>query len=322
MLWFSGGLAMFLVGMVWMRQGVEQLGQKRLRSILSHTAGRKFGAVFSGFLVTLLLQSSSATTVILVGLVAMDAIGLRAAVAMQLGANVGTTVTAQLIRLMDVHSAGWLLQIFQAQQLAPLLWIVGGILIVFRQGTRPQAIGLATVGLGLLFTGILTMRQAVTPLLDAGWFSSVFDATVRNPLAAFAAGLGVALLVQSSSAAVGILQSLCVGESAPVFWQVWPILLGISIGGALATSLLCQIRATGNAKRTAIAFLLINVLGALCNLLMVLLLRVCGAFVWDTAMDAGRIADLHTFFRLSSAIVLYPLLEQLASFLMRFGQDA
>lgn len=322
MLWFSGGLAMFLVGMVWMRQGVEQLGGNRLRGILAHAAGSKLRAVFLGFLVTLLLQSSSATTVILVSLVAMDAIELFPAVAMLLGANVGTTITAQLIRLMDVHSAGWLLQIFQAQHFAPLLWIVGGLLIVFRRGTRSQAIGLSTIGLGLLFTGMLAMRQAVVPLEDTGWFSSVFGATVCNPLTAFAAGLGVAILVQSSSAAVGILQTLCVGKTELAVGQVWPILLGISIGGALSTSLLCQVHAKGNARRTAISFLLLNLFGALCNLLTVLLLRLCGVSIWDTIMDAGRIADLHTFFRLSSAILLYPLLERLYRLLMRFGQNA
>lgn len=316
MLWFGGGLAMFLIGMLWMRRGVERCSGDALKRMLELATGKQWRAVVTGFLVTLVIQSSSATTVLSVGLVSIGVMEFHQSVGVILGANVGTTVTAQLIRLMDLKQGGWLLTMFQAQNFAPVLWIVGGILVVFSNRKRVNAAGLALVGLGLLFTGLLVMRQSVEPLVHAGWFSQLLSSTLSNPLTGFAAGFAIATVVQSSSAAVGILQALCSAGANAQFWQVYPVLLGINIGGALATDLLCQISATGIAGKTATSFLLINLLGSLINMATVVILHLSGtATLWNAPMDAGAIADLHTCFRITGAVCLYPLLGHLCRWL-------
>lgn len=320
-LWFGGGLAMFLVGMVWMRQGVVAGSGETLRHLLKRAAGTRRRAVLTGFLVTLVIQSSSATTILAVGLVSAGVMGFEQSVGVILGANVGTTVTAQLIRLMDMGHGSWLLGAFQAQNFAPVLWIAGGIFVLFCHGKRANAAGMSLVGLGLLFTGLLAMRQGVEPLMATAWFTGLLRSTLDNPLAGFSAGLTVAMVVQSSSAAVGILQTLCAAGAGARFWQVYPVLLGINIGGALATMLLGQIGAKGQAGKTAASFLVINLFGSFINVLTVAVLQLSGALsgMWDSVMDVGGIADLHTLFRATSAVALYPLLGNICRWLAGKG---
>lgn len=321
MLWFGGGLAMFLVGMVWMRQGVVGSGET-LRRILERATGTRWQAVLTGFLVTLVIQSSSATTILSVGLVGAGVMGFEESVGVILGANVGTTITAQLIRLMDIGQGSWLLAVFQAQNFAPVLWMAGGVLVIFCRSQRANSAGLSLVGLGLLFTGLLVMRQGVEPMMATKWFAGLLRSTLDNPLTGFSTGFAIAMVVQSSSAAVGILQTLCAAGADAGFWQIYPVLLGINIGGALATMLLGQLGAKGQAGKTAVSFLVINLLCSLINMLTVAVLQLFGVLsgVWDSTMNAGAIADLHTFLRTTGAVFLYPLLGQICCWLGDAGE--
>ncbi len=310
MLWFGAGLAMFLVGMLWMRQGVEQAQSDALRRTLARATGGRLQAFAAGVLVTLVIQSSSAATILVSGLVGAGALEFEAAVYGILGANVGTTVTAQLIRLTDAGGGGWLCKLFGAQSLAPSLWILSGVLLVLFRGKKARAAGTTLAGLGLLFTGLLTMQQSLAPLLASPRLLAALRAALGGPLTGFVTGFAVAVAVQSSSAAVGLLQMLCAAGVPMTFGQVYPVLLGIGIGGALATALLGQLGAVGKAGKTAASFFWINLLGALVNTGTICLVRMFGpwAALWRMPMDVGTIANVHFLFRASAAICLFPAL--------------
>ncbi|NLT63659.1 MAG: Na/Pi cotransporter family protein [Clostridiales bacterium] len=299
-----GAVALFLFGMTTMTDGLEKLSSGRLEGILERLTNNVYKGVLLGALVTGLIQSSAATTVMCVGFVNAGIMKLRQTVGIIMGANIGTTVTAQLLRLGDISSDVIYLQILNPSFLGPILAIVGIVLYMFVSGGRKKTIGQIILGLGVLFIGMRTMETAVAPLQDMPQFREMFTA-FSNPVLGILIGVAVTALLQSSSASVGILQA--VSSTGVVSFNVaFPIIMGQNIGTCI-TAILSGIGASKNAKRTAAIHLLFNMIGTI----VFLIVLYCGNAIfkfsfWDMTMTRGSIANVHLLFNVACTALLLP----------------
>ena len=306
-----GGLALFLYGMQMMSSGLEAAAGSRMKMILERLTANRFLGVLVGAAITAVIQSSSATTVMVVGFVNAGMMTLNQAVWIIMGANIGTTVTGLLIAL-DVG------------ELAPLFAFVGVALVVFVKKPQLQHIGQILAGLGVLFIGMDMMSSAMSPLRESEAFISLMS-TFSNPLLGILAGTGFTAVIQSSSASVGILQALAnsgvIGLPSAVF-----VLFGQNIGTCI-TAVLASIGTSRSAKRTTIIHLMFNVIGTCIFTTLFLLFPI--AYVIDgsltlpgslgqtiaglmPASHAGQIALVHTSFNIITTIILLPLGNYLA----------
>ena len=306
-----GGLALFLYGMQMMSSGLEAAAGSRMKMILERLTANRFLGVLVGAAITAVIQSSSATTVMVVGFVNAGMMTLNQAVWIIMGANIGTTVTGLLIAL-DVG------------ELAPLFAFVGVALVVFVKKPQLQHIGQILAGLGVLFIGMDMMSSAMSPLRESEAFINLMS-TFSNPLLGILAGAGFTAVIQSSSASVGILQALAnsgvIGLPSAVF-----VLFGQNIGTCI-TAVLASIGTSRNAKRTTIIHLMFNVIGTCIFTTLFLLFPI--AYVIDgsltlpgslgqtiaglmPASHAGQIALVHTSFNIITTIILLPLGNYLA----------
>ena len=306
-----GGLALFLYGMQMMSSGLEAAAGSRMKMILERLTANRFLGVLVGAAITAVIQSSSATTVMVVGFVNAGMMTLNQAVWIIMGANIGTTVTGLLIAL-DVG------------ELAPLFAFVGVALVVFVKKPQLQHIGQILAGLGVLFIGMDMMSSAMSPLRESEAFINLMS-TFSNPLLGILAGAGFTAVIQSSSASVGILQALAnsgvIGLPSAVF-----VLFGQNIGTCI-TAVLASIGTSRNAKRATIIHLLFNVIGTVIFTLLFLVFPI--AYVIDgsltlpgslgqtiaglmPASHAGQIALVHTSFNIITTILLLPLGNYLA----------
>lgn len=306
-----------------MTDGLEKLSSGRLEGILERLTNNVFKGVLLGAAVTGLIQSSAATTVMCVGFVNAGIMKLRQTVGIIMGANIGTTVTAQLLRLGDIASDNFFLSLLNPSSLGPILAAVGILFYMFIPGGKKKTIGQIALGLGLLFIGMKTMELAVSPLQDLPEFQALFSA-FTNPFLGILAGALVTALIQSSSASVGILQAVS-STGAVGFSAAFPIIMGQNIGTCI-TALLSSIGASKNAKRTAALHLLFNVIGTV--LFTILLYSGNAVFkfdFWDQVMNRGSIANLHLMFNLACTVVLLPfnhLLVKLAEKLVPGGTES
>ena len=306
-----GGLALFLYGMQMMSSGLEAAAGSRMKMILERLTANRFLGVLVGAAITAVIQSSSATTVMVVGFVNAGMMTLNQAVWIIMGANIGTTVTGLLIAL-DVG------------ELAPLFAFVGVALVVFVKKPQLQHIGQILAGLGVLFIGMDMMSSAMSPLRESEAFINLMS-TFSNPLLGILAGAGFTAVIQSSSASVGILQALAnsgvIGLPSAVF-----VLFGQNIGTCI-TAVLASIGTSRSAKRATIIHLLFNVIGTVIFTLLFLIFPI--AYVVDgsltlpgalgqtiagimPASHAGQIALVHTSFNIITTIILLPLGNYLA----------
>ena len=299
-----GAIATFLFGMSTMTDGLEKLSSGRLENILERLTSNVFKGVLLGALVTGLIQSSAATTVMCVGFVNAGIMKLRQTVGIIMGANIGTTVTAQLLRLGDISSDNFLLLLLKPATLGPILAVVGIIFYMFIRGGHKKIIGQIILGLGLLFIGMKTLEGAVAPLQDLPEFQALFVA-FSNPFLGVLVGALVTALIQSSSASMGILQAMT-STGVVTFNVAIPLIMGQNIGTCI-TALLSGIGASRNAKRTACIHLLFNVIG---TLFFLVLLYGCNALFhfpfWTALMDRGSIANLHLAFNVGCTLLLLP----------------
>lgn len=298
-----GGLALFLYGMSLLGGSLEAVSRGWLPGALECLAGSPLRGALLGAGVTAAIQSSSAATVLVVGLVDAGAMSLRQAIGVILGANVGTTATAHLLAL------GGGSRLLFPQSLAPALAAAGGLLLLLGRKDRAKQAGQLLLGLAILFTGMLQMEAAVAPLRDHPAFPRLFR-TISDPLLGVLAGAGVTAVIQSSSASVGILQAL--SSTGAVTWgAAAPVILGQNIGTCV-TPLLASAGASANAKRAAAAHLLINLGGTGVFLAGLYLLRgIGGAALWDRPVDKAGIAWFHTVFNLAAAGMFLPLTGRL-----------
>ena len=303
-----GGLAMFLYGMEIMGDGLKQGSGSALKNVLGKLTHNALLGVITGALVTAVIQSSTATIVLTVGLIGAGILNLKQAVSIVLGANIGTTVTAQIIRLMDIDSSGSsILTFFKPDTLAPIALIIGIILIMFVKTEKSKNVGMIALGFGVLFTGLLSMTDAVEPLSESQAFVDVLSYFSDMPLLGIVTGLVLTVIVQSSSAMVGILQAMS-STGVMTFELVYPIIMGINLGTCVTTAMVCSIGSSKDAKRTGIVHIVFNTIGTILFMIGMSLIRSMGAFsgLWESVVNSGGIANFQTIFNLVTAIVLLP----------------
>lgn len=310
-----GAIATFLFGMTTMTDGLEKLSSGRLENILERLTSNVFKGVLLGALVTGLIQSSAATTVMCVGFVNAGIMKLEQTVGIIMGANIGTTVTAQLLSLGDISSDNPLLMLLKPTFLGPILAAVGILFYMFIKSGHKQTIGQIVLGLGLLFIGMKTMETAVAPLQAMPEFQEIFVA-FSNPVLGVAVGALVTALIQSSSASVGILQA--VSSTGIVSFNIaMPLIMGQNIGTCI-TALLSSIGASKNAKRTAALHLTFNLVGTALFLFVLYGGNALFHFpFWENVMNRSSIANMHLMFNLCCTIVLLPFHRQLVRLVER-----
>lgn len=304
-----GAIATFLFGMSTMTDGLEKLSSGRLEHILERLTSNVFKGVLLGAVVTGLIQSSAATTVMCVGFVNAGIMKLEQTVGIIMGANIGTTVTAQLLRLGDIDADNIVMMFLQPSFLGPILAVVGIIFYMFIKGGHKRIVGQIVLGLGLLFIGMNTMSSAVEPLKNLPEFQSVFTA-FSNPLLGVAVGAAVTALLQSSSASMGILQAIST-TGVVSFNIAMPLIMGQNIGTCI-TALISSVGASKNAKRTAMIHLFFNIIGSVFFLVVLYASNALFRFpFWENTMDMGSIANLHLAFNIACTALLLPFHRQL-----------
>lgn len=304
-----GAIATFLFGMSTMTDGLEKLSSGRLEHILERLTSNVFKGVLLGAVVTGLIQSSAATTVMCVGFVNAGIMKLEQTVGIIMGANIGTTVTAQLLRLGDIDADNIVMMFLQPSFLGPILAVVGIIFYMFIKGGHKRIVGQIVLGLGLLFIGMNTMSSAVEPLKDLPEFQSVFTA-FSNPLLGVAVGAAITALLQSSSASMGILQAIST-TGVVSFNIAMPLIMGQNIGTCI-TALISSVGASKNAKRTAMIHLFFNIIGSVFFLVVLYAGNALFRFpFWENTMDMGSIANLHLAFNIACTALLLPFHRQL-----------
>lgn len=315
-----GGLAMFIYGMQQMGHGLEKLGGGRLSSMLEKLTGSRLKGVLLGAGVTAIIQSSSATTVTIVGFVNSGIMELYQATPVIMGANIGTTMTSWLLSLTGIEGDNLILRLLKPASFTPVLALVGVILMMFSKKSRRQELGGILMGFAVLMFGMEQMSGAVKPLANEPGFTNIllmFD----NPLFGILAGTLLTAVIQSSSASVGILQALSM--TGAISWgMAVPIILGQNIGTCV-TALLSGIGTNKNAKRAAMVHLYFNVIGAALMMLVYLTVRVCvGAEAFARPITIGGIAVVHTVFNLFTTLVLIPFGKQLEWLAVHTVRDA
>ncbi len=304
-----GGLALFLYGMHVLGESLAKLSGGRLESILARMTDKPLKGVLLGAGVTAVIQSSSATTVMVVGFVNSGIMQLKQAVGIIMGANIGTTITSWILSLSGIQSDNLLIMLFKPQAFAPVLAMIGVILVMSGKSERRKEIGSILLGFGVLMIGMETMSAAMKPLKDIPEFTRLF-LTFSNPVIGMLAGALLTAVIQSSSASVGILQALCLTGTIP-YSAVLPIIMGQNIGTCV-TALLSSIGATANAKRTAFIHLYFNVIGTAIFTIGFYALHafIPFSFFDQTASPAG-IAFIHSCFNIFATILLLPFSSQL-----------
>lgn len=317
-----GGLAVFLYGMTLMGEGLEKQAGGKLKHILERLTANPLKGILLGAGVTAIIQSSSATTVMVVGFVNSGLMQLSQAISIIMGANVGTTVTAWLLSTTGLQSDNWFVQLLTPSAFSPILAVVGIILLMFVKNSSKKNIGSILLGFAILMFGMDTMSGAVKPLADIPEFTQILT-LFSNPLFGMLAGAVLTAVIQSSSASVGILQALAATGSI-TFASAIPIVMGQNIGTCV-TALLSSIGANKNAKRAAMVHLYFNIIGAVVWLVVFYGLNALlhFSFVQDSVNAAG-IAVIHTVFNLLSTLLLCPFgrqLEKLACFTVRDARE-
>ena len=299
-----GGLAMFLYGMQVMGDGLEKLSGGKLEKILENLSSNRLKAVLVGAAVTAVIQSSSATTVMVVGFVNSGIMHLSQAVGFIMGANIGTTITAWILSLAGIESSNFFVKLLNPRSFSPILALVGVIFIVFLHNEKKKDIGNIMVGFAVLMFGMNTMSGAVKPLAQVPEFTNIL-LKFSNPILGVLAGALLTAVIQSSSASVGILQALCV-TGAVQYGTALPIIMGQNIGTCI-TAMLSSVGATKNAKRAAVVHLYFNIVGTIAFMGVFYLLNTFlhFSFINDVAGPAG-IAVIHSAFNVIATVVLLP----------------
>lgn len=299
-----GGLAMFLYGMQVMGDGLEKLSGGKLEKILENLSSNRVKAVLVGAAVTAIIQSSSATTVMVVGFVNSGIMHLSQAVGFIMGANIGTTVTAWILSLAGIESSNFFVRLLNPNSFSPILALIGVVFIVFLHDEKKKDIGNILVGFAVLMFGMNTMSGAVKPLAEVPEFTNIL-LKFSNPVLGVLAGALLTAVIQSSSASVGILQALCV-TGAVRYGAALPIIMGQNIGTCI-TAMLSSIGATKNAKRAAIVHLYFNIVGTVTFMVVFYVLNgfLHFSFIEEVAGPAG-IAVIHSAFNIIATLVLLP----------------
>ncbi|MGL5260614.1 MAG: Na/Pi cotransporter family protein [Lachnospiraceae bacterium] len=308
-----GGLAFFLYGMHIMGEGLSKASGGRLEKVLEKLTSNPIKAVILGAGVTAVIQSSSATTVMVVGFVNSGIMKLSQAIGIIMGANVGTTITSWILSLTGIESSNFFVKLLKPTSFSPILAVIGVALIMFSKKEKRKNVGAILIGFAVLMFGMDTMSSAVKPLANVPEFTNLF-LLFSNPILGLIAGAILTAIIQSSSASVGILQALCATGAVP-FSSAIPIIMGQNIGTCV-TAMISGVGASKNAKRAALVHLYFNVIGTV--VFMVLFYFLDAVFIFSFMEEAASVAGIaivHTVFNIVATILLLPfskVLEKLA----------
>lgn len=308
-----GGLALFLYGMEVLGGGLKKASGGKLEMILEKLTSNKLMAVLLGAGVTAVIQSSSATTVMVVGFVNSGIMKLSQAVGVILGANVGTTITAWLLSLTEVEGTGFILKLLKPTSFSPILAIVGVAMLMTGKKEKHKNIATIMIGFAVLMFGMDTMSNAVKPLADMPEFQNIL-LMFSNPVLGMLVGLVLTAIIQSSSASIGILQALCI-SGAVSYSTAIPIIMGQNVGTCVTALLSCA-GASKNAKRAALIHLYYNIIKTVTFMVIFYALNAALHFTFlDEAASALGVAVIHTAFNVAAVILIFPftfVLEKLA----------
>ena len=317
------GLALFLYGMHVMGEGLSRMSGGKLESILERLTQSRIRAVLLGAAVTAVIQSSSATTVMVVGFVNSGIMRLSQAAGVIMGANIGTTITSWILSLTGIESSNIVLRLLKPSSFTPVLAIVGVGFLLFTKSEKKHNIGTILIGFTVLMCGMQMMSDAVKPLADVPEFTSIL-LKFTNPVLGMLAGLLLTAVIQSSSASVGILQALCV-TGAVTYGAALPIIMGQNIGTCV-TAILSGIGASKNARRAALIHLYFNIIGTVLFMTVFYAINAVFPFAFLTQpANAAGIAVIHTVFNVLATLVLLPFshgLERLATLTIRDDEQA
>lgn len=301
-----GGLGLFVYGMKLMGDGLQKVAGEKLKKILEVLTSNRIYAVLVGAGVTSIIQSSSATTVMVVGFVNAGLMNLSQAAGVIMGANIGTTMTAQLIA-------------FKLTDIAPLVLAIGAAMVIFGTSKKIKDTGEIILGFGVLFVGMTMMETSMSPIAKSEGFRNLIIVLGQHPLAGVLVGLGMTATVQSSSATIGILMALAANNGMPLGVAL-PVLFGDNIG-TCATALLASIGTSRNAKRAALIHLTFNIIGTVIFMIALpFVLKIVPLMGGDVQR---QIANSHTLFNLTNTIVQLPFLTYLVRFVNKLvpGED-
>ncbi len=309
-----GGLSLFLFGMNVMGQALERRAGNRMQALLGKLTNNRFFGFFTGLIVTSIIQSSSATTVMVVGFVNSGLMTLRQAINVIMGANVGTTVTAWILSLGGIDSNNFFVQLLKPSSFTPVLALIGVVLLLFCKSNKKKDTGTILLGFATLIFGMEAMTGAVSGLSDVPAFREIF-LLFRNPFLGMLAGTILTAIIQSSSASVGILQALA-HTGQVTYGAAIPIIMGQNIGTCI-TAILSSVGANKNAKRAAFVHLSFNVIGTAVWLTTFSIVKAIFApAILNEAASLVGIAVCHSSFNILCTLLLFPLsglLEKLAN---------
>ena len=288
-----GGLGAFLFGMKYMGEGLELAAGPKMKELLEKLTRNRIMGFLLGALVTIVIQSSSATTVMVMGFINAEIMDLAQATGVIFGANIGTTITSILIAL-DVSG------------IAPICICIGAVMLLYAKKKRNRYIGQVVLGFGILFQGLHTMSQAMSPLKDSPGFQE-FILNAKNPLLGFVVGVILCAVIQSSSAAVGVLQALAMQGLMPLYFAAF-VVCGINVGSS-TPPLLSALNAKNNAKRAACIYLIFNIVGAILFIPLTILFPITQLIEQMIPDPVFQIAVYHIIFKVVTGVILLPLVN-------------
>ena len=320
-----GGLAMFLYGIEVMGDGLKNSSGDALKRVLEKVTGNLIMGVLTGTLVTAVIQSSTATIVLAVALIGAGVLTLKQAVAIVMGANIGTTVTAWITNLAFMEGGGnWLLWFFDTDTLAPIALFLGIVLIMFIKSKKAKTIGDISMGFGILFIGLMNMTGAVKGFANSPAFMEILASFSDTPILGILAGLVLTVIVQSSSATVAMLQSLS-ATGAMDFSGVYPIVMGINIGTCIVTAFYCFVgEAHKDSRRTGLVHVVFNTIGTVAFMILLSVMQrfqVFGASFWHMEASSTVIAIFQSLFNVFTCVLLLPFTNQLVKLSLMLVKD-
>ena len=316
-----GGLAMFLYGIEVMGDGLKNSSGDTLKRVLEKVTGNVIMGVLTGTLVTAVIQSSTATIVLTVALIGAGVLNLKQAVSIVMGANIGTTITSWIIQLGAIDAGdNWFLWFFDTDTLAPIALLAGIVIIMFIKSKKLKPIGDICIGFGILFVGLNLMTSGVKPLIGSEAFEA-FLQFFTNPFIGILFGLVLTVIVQSSSATVGMLQTVATATAAAggatiTFAMAYPIIMGINLGTCVTTAMVCSIGSSNDSKRTGVVHIVFNTIGTVVFMIIMSVMQqfnVFGSELWHNTVDGMGIAVFQSVFNIGTAVMLIPFTDWLVN---------
>ena len=320
-----GGLAMFLYGIEVMGDGLKNSSGAALKRVLEKVSGNLITGVLTGALVTAVIQSSTATIVLAVALIGAGVLTLKQAVAIVMGANIGTTVTAWITNLAFMEGGGnWLLWLFDTDTLAPIALFIGIVMIMFVKTKKAKTVGDIAMGFGILFVGLMNMTGAVKAFSGNPAFLEILAGFGDSPILGILAGLVLTVIVQSSSATVAMLQTLAT-TGVMNFSGVYPIIMGINIGTCIVTAFYCFVGGSHrDSRRTGLVHVLFNTIGTVVFMILMSVMQhfqVFGAEFWTMEASSTVIAIFQSLFNVFTCVLLLPFTNQLVKLAVKVVKD-